>query len=134
MTSLAETASAVVVCAHCKPRPKVFGEGRCIPADPNAKARIMVLARAKSHPTEKGKHYGEITAKFLAVLGALLYGFHNTRNGRCFPSYEAIAERAHCTRSTVSEAIHALEAAGILTARTASSGCASGDLIYSEGR
>ena len=86
-----------------------------MPLDRNAKARIKVFARALSHRTEKGKHYGVITAKFLAVLDALLWGFHNCGTGRCFPSYEAIAERADCTRSTVYEAIHALERAGILT-------------------
>jgi Helix-turn-helix domain len=96
-------------------REKVFGEGRCVPLDRNAKARIMVHARALSRRTEKGKHYGIVTAKFLAVLGALLWGFHNAANGRCFPSYERIAERADCTRSTVYEAIHALERAGVLT-------------------
>jgi Helix-turn-helix domain len=36
-------------------------------------------------------------------------------NGRCFPNYETIAERADCARSTVYEAIHALERAGILS-------------------
>jgi hypothetical protein len=35
-----------------------------LPLDRNAKARIMVLARALSHPTEKRKHYGKLTAKF----------------------------------------------------------------------
>jgi Helix-turn-helix domain len=54
--------------------------------------------------TEKGKAYGEITAKALAVLEALLCGFHNARSGLCFPSYEKIAERAGCARSTVAEA------------------------------
>ena len=34
---------------------------------------------------------------------------------RAFPSYEAIAEAAHCARSTVAEAIKALEDAGVLT-------------------
>lgn len=96
-------------------REKMFGEGRCVPLDREAKVRIMVLARALSHPTEKGKHYGVITAKFLAVLGALLWEYQNCHTGRCFPSYERIAEKAHCNRDTVYEAIHALEAAGILT-------------------
>jgi hypothetical protein len=96
-------------------REKVFGEGRSLPLDRNAKARIMVFARALSRQTEKGKHYGIVTAKFLAVLGALLWGFHNCGTGRCFPSYERIAERADCTRSTVYEAINALERAGVLT-------------------
>ena len=96
-------------------REKLFGEGRCLPLDRNAKVRIMVLARALTHRTEKGKHYGMLTAKFVMVLEALLWGFHNAASGRCFPSYERIAERAHCARATVYEAIHALEAAGILT-------------------
>jgi hypothetical protein len=33
----------------------------------------------------------------------------------CFPSYEAIAARAECARSTVAEALKALEWAGVLT-------------------
>jgi Helix-turn-helix domain len=49
------------------------------------------------------------------VLGALLWAFHNARSGCCFPSYERIAERAGCARSTVAEAIKALEFAGVLT-------------------
>jgi hypothetical protein len=88
---------------------------RSLPLDRNAKARIMTLARALTRRTDKGKHYGIVSAKFLAVLDALLWGFHNCQSGRCFPSYERIAERADCARSPVYEAIHALERAGILT-------------------
>jgi hypothetical protein len=40
-----------------------------------------------------------VTAKFVAVLEALLWGFDNAATGRCFPSYERIAERADCARS-----------------------------------
>ena len=79
----------------------MFGEGRAVPLDRNAKARIMVLARALMHRTGEGKHYGVLTAKFVAVLGALLWGFHNAASGRCFPSYERIAEKADCARATV---------------------------------
>jgi hypothetical protein len=96
-------------------REKMFGEGRLVPLDRNAKVRVATLARVLSHPTEKGKHYGVITAKFIEVLKALLWGFHNATTGRCFPSYEAIAEKAHCNRDTVYQAIHALERAGILS-------------------
>src|SRR5262245_9335867 len=60
-------------------RDKMFGEGRLLPLDRNAKARIMVLARALMRRTEKGKHYGVVTAKFVAVLEALLWGFHKVR-------------------------------------------------------
>jgi len=100
---------------HRRHREKVFGEGRSLPLDRNAKARVMTLARALSRPTEPGKHYGELSAKFLAVLHALLWGFHNCQSGRCYPSYERIAEAAGCARSTVYEAIRALERVGILT-------------------
>ena len=81
--------------AHLRPRrEKVFGDGRPRPLDRNAKARVMTYARALMRRTEKGKAYGQVTAKALAVLEALLWGFHNARSGLCFPSYETIAERA----------------------------------------
>jgi hypothetical protein len=101
--------------AHTHRRPKVYGEGRPVPLDRNAKYRIQALARALSHPTETGKHYGILTDKFLGVLNALLWGFHNAATGRCFPSYDKIAERAHCCVATVYNAITALETAGVLT-------------------
>ena len=44
---------------------------------------------------------GPITRAFLDVLEALLWGFHNSRTGCCFPSHEAIAAEAECARSTV---------------------------------
>jgi DNA-binding transcriptional MocR family regulator len=49
------------------------------------------------------------------VLEALLWAFHNAKSGLCFPSYETIAEAAGCARSTVAEAIKALEDAGVLS-------------------
>ena len=98
-----------------KRREKVFGDGRPRALDRNAKVRIMALARALKHPTAPGKHYGILTAKFVDVLEALLWGFHNARSGLCFPSYETIAERAKCARSVVAEAIKALEDAGLLS-------------------
>src|SRR6516165_6692810 len=96
-------------------REKVFGLGRPRALDRNAKTRIMHWARCLSRRTEKGRAYGEITAKALAVLEALLWAFHNARSGLCFPSYEKIAEAAGCARSTVAEAIKALEDAGVLS-------------------
>ena len=115
MSLLAENAGAVVRAHHKPRREKMFGEGRLLPLDRNAKARIMVLARALMQRSGEGKHYGVLTAKFVAVLGALLWGFHNAATGKCFPSYERIAEKADCARSTVYEAIRALEATGVLT-------------------
>jgi Helix-turn-helix domain len=96
-------------------REKMFGLGRPRALDRNAKVRIMHWARCLSRRTEKGRAYGVVTAKALAVLEALLWGFHNAKSGVCFPSYERIAEAAHCARSTVAEALKALEDAGILS-------------------
>lgn len=96
-------------------REKVFGEGRPVPLDRNAKVRVMMLARALSRRQEKGKAYGELTAKALAVLAALLWRFHNAASGKCFPSYEAVAEAAACSRTSVYLAIRALEQAGVLS-------------------
>jgi hypothetical protein len=83
--------------------------------DRNMKARISVFARAWNARHRIGRqHIGPLTRVTLDVLRALLWGFHNSRTGRCFPSYEAIAAKAECARSSVHQAIHALEAAGIL--------------------
>jgi biotin operon repressor len=94
-------------------REKSFGPGPMAPLDRNAKVRVMARARALMRKTEKGKHWGKLTAKFVRVLEALLFAFHNNKTGACFPSYEAIAAEADVCRTTVYEAIHALEAEGV---------------------
>ncbi|MGP0001082.1 MAG: helix-turn-helix domain-containing protein, partial [Acetobacteraceae bacterium] len=87
-----------------------------MPLDRNAKARIAVYARAWSARNRQPRqHRGPITRAFLDVLEALVWGFHNSRSGVCFPSYESIATKAECSRSTVAEALKALEWAGVLT-------------------
>lgn len=98
-------------------RVKQFGHSGAVPLDRNAKVRIMTLARALMRKTDTGRAYGVITAKMYAVLGALVYGFHHGETGLCFPSYEAIAEKAGCARSTVHTALQALEACGLITWR-----------------
>jgi hypothetical protein len=94
-------------------RQKIFGM-IAGPMDRNAKARLLHRARCLMQATEKGRHYGPITAKTYAVLCALLIGFHNGGTGRCFPSYERIQEVAGCCRQTVAMALAALEEAGLL--------------------
>jgi hypothetical protein len=98
-----------------RPREKLFGNGRTVPLDREAKNRIQVLMRALTHPTEPGKHYGAVTAKAEAVGRVLLWVFHNFKTGLCIPGYDTIAKKAGCHRDTVAEAIKMLEAAGILT-------------------
>jgi hypothetical protein len=101
--------------ARPKLREKVFGPGRGRPLDRNARARLVHRARALMQRTEKGRAYGVVTAKAFAIFRALLFDFHNVKNGWTFPSYKRIAEAAYCAASTVAEAIKALEAAGLMT-------------------
>jgi hypothetical protein len=97
-------------------REKVFGAAHGIPLDRNAKARIIAFAKGyNARHKQPGQHCGPLTWAFQRVLLALVWGFHNSRDGRCFPSYEAIAAKAGCCRDTVYEAIIALEKAGILS-------------------
>jgi hypothetical protein len=102
---------------HLRPRrEKVFGPARGISLDRNAKVRVIVYAKAWSAKHKQpGQHRGPLTRATHEVLEALLWGFHNSKSGLCFPSYEAIALKAQCCRDTVYEAIKALEVAGVLT-------------------
>ena len=68
-------------------REKVFGPGRAVPLDRNAKARILAYAKAWSaRHRQPRQHNGPITRAFLEVLEALLWGFHNSPLRCCFPS------------------------------------------------
>jgi hypothetical protein len=96
-------------------RKKEFGDGSPQPLTSQEKKRIMNHARELRRKTEKGMHYGKLTAKNCDVLQALLYGFHNSETGLCFPSYASIAEKAGCCRETVRTSLIALEAVGILS-------------------
>ena len=80
---------------HLRPRrEKVFGPARGIPLDGNAKARIKAFVQGyNAHYRQEGQHRGPITRAYMEVFEALLWGFHNSKTGLCFPSYEAIAER-----------------------------------------
>jgi hypothetical protein len=97
-------------------REKVFARPRGVPLDRNAKVRITMAARAhNARHRSAGQHWGPLTRTTLDVLDAMLWGFHNSKGGDCFPSYESIAAKAKCCRDSVYEAIKALEAAGLLT-------------------
>ena len=97
-------------------REKVFGPGHAVPLDRNAKVRIQAYARAWSRLHREGRqHRGPLTRAFQGVLEALLWGFHNSRSGCCFPSYQRIAERAECCVDTAYEALKVLERSGVLT-------------------
>lgn len=98
-------------------REKIFGPAPAQdPLDRNAKARVMTAAHAyNARYKQKGQHWGPVTRSFFGVLRALLYCFQNDQDGRCFPSYERLAQAAKCNRDTVCEAIKALETAGLIS-------------------
>jgi hypothetical protein len=93
----------------------VFGAGMAVSLDRNAKARVMAYAVAYTLLHRRPRqHRGPLTRAYLDVLEALLWGFHNSRSGASFPSYERIAESAMVGLSTVGEALHALGEARVL--------------------
>jgi hypothetical protein len=94
----------------------VFGPARGIPLDGNAKARLKAFVQGyNARYRQQGQHRGPITRAYMEVFEAMLFGFHNSKTGLCFPSYETIAEKAKCCRDTVYEAIKVLEEANVLT-------------------
>ena len=110
---------------HCispqtaSPRNKLTAASRALrsaeaPLNRDAKVRVMMVARALMHHQEKGKAYGKISAKALAGSSPRCSGASTTpRPASASPSYDAIAEAARCARSTVYEAIRALEQVGV---------------------
>ena len=94
----------------------MFGPGHPRLLDRNAKVRIMHWARCLSRRTEKGRAYGRLTAKELAVLEALLWAFHNCQLWLLLPQpRRQIAEAAGCARSSIAGALKALEGCGTLS-------------------
>ncbi len=89
-------------------RAKLFTDGRQSPIDKNDRARVMCLA-------EVARRKGEITRAAVDILRALLFKFANLKDGRCFPSYERIAEEAGCVPRTVGRCLPDLESAGLIT-------------------
>lgn len=93
---------------------KVFGDGARIALDREAMVRIRAFARTyAARHRQRGQHGGPLSHACMQVFEALL-SFVNRTTGACYPSYEAIAKRANCARSTVAEALKALELAGVL--------------------
>jgi hypothetical protein len=102
--------------APTRRREKVFGPASGAPLDRNAKIRIETYARAwTARHRSPGQHKGPLTRATMEVLRSLLWGFHNSQDGRCFPSYKSIAAKAECCVDTVYQAIRALEGAGVMT-------------------
>ena len=107
------TAEKFMRSAGASPIPRAFGPSRAVPLGSQRQGLAYARAWGARHKQPR-QHKGPITRAFLEVLEALLWGFHNSRSGCCFPSYAAIAAKAECARSTVAEALKALEWAGVL--------------------
>jgi hypothetical protein len=83
--------------------------------DRNARARLIYFAEQLDRRTRQpGQHGGVLKRTGLAVLKALLFGFHNIATGRCDPGYDALARLAGVARSTVAVALTRLDAAGLV--------------------
>ncbi len=80
------------------------------------RGRIMQNAHNYNALNRKpGQHNGPLTHAYLVVLHTLLFRFHHQVTGECFPSYVAIAKHSGVSRTTVGQAVKALELANILT-------------------
>jgi hypothetical protein len=62
--------------------------------------RIMHLARVLKHKTEPGKHYGNLTGKFVDVLHAMLWLIHDGRSGQWARQSTLLNAPASCPGST----------------------------------
>ena len=83
-------------------REKVFGPGRAVPLDRNAKARIAAYARAwsarnRQQRSTKDRSPGHSWKSWKRCCGDST----TAAVALCFPSYEAIAAKAECRRNTV---------------------------------
>jgi hypothetical protein len=79
----------------------------------NAGGVELVLSPSTIHADSSG--VASDSPGVRGVLGALLWGFPNSKTGCCFRSYEAIAAKARCFRDTVYEAHKVLKNARVLT-------------------
>ena len=108
---------AATLPAHLRPRrEKVFGDGRPRALDRNAKVRIMHLARALIAPDGEGQALTARSPPRPLPSSRRCCGA-STTPAAAFASrpMRRSPKRAGCARSTVAEAIKALEEAGILS-------------------
>ena len=96
-------------------REKMFGLGRPRALDRNAKVRIMHWARCLSRRTEKGRAYGVVTAKAVAVLEALLWVFHNNQERALLPELRDDRRGRPLRPLDRRRGAQALESAGVLS-------------------
>lgn len=84
------------------------------PLDGNAKAKLWAKARTFVGPREKFKHHGRLSLYALEVFRALLWRFHNSKSGQCFPGYEKLMKATGFCRETIARSLDMLEGCGLL--------------------
>ena len=112
----------------CPPYPTAHerGRSRCL-ASVGTRAWVSTALRASSESGPMTNSVASISLPDKAVMisaiaadvrlkdsdvrvaVALLFKFHNTKQGKCFPSYETIAQAAGCGRRTAIRAVERLE-------------------------
>ena len=94
----------------------MFGPGRAVPLDRNAKVRIAAYARAWSARNRRPRqHNGPITMRLLSVSAGAAVVLPQQPRRPLLPGYERDRRAGRCARSTVAEALKVLEWAGVLT-------------------
>ena len=94
----------------------IFAADDCIatPLDRNERARLMALAEAiEARTRQRGRQNGSISRIGVQLLRAMLFKFLG-RDGRLFPSYDALMRATGLTRKSVANAIARLERVGIV--------------------
>jgi Helix-turn-helix domain len=93
-----------------------FGHSYAVPMATDGKKRVVQRAEEMTRGVMRsGRPRRMFTATTIEVLRVLVWKFHNAATGKCFPSYDEIADKARCSRDTVIEAVKALKKAGILS-------------------
>ena len=88
----------------------------CRPIDRNARARLLFIAENLERRTKtKGHKNGALGYIGLRVLRTLLLTYANLKTGLCCPSYSTLMTAAKLCRQAIADALHRLEATGLLS-------------------
>ena len=88
----------------------------CRPIDRNARARLLFIAESLERRSKaKGHKNGALGYIGLRVLRTLLLTYANLKTGLCCPSYSTLCQAAKLSRQAIADALHRLEATGLLS-------------------
>ena len=88
----------------------------CRRLDRNDRARLLFIAeRLELSSKVKGRKNGALGYIGLRVLRVLLLTYANLKTGLCCPSYSTLCQATKLCRQAIADALHRLEATGLLT-------------------